>query len=746
MSVLDATSCSEGRMSVRRRGPRITVVALSALVGAILLIPVSSSGDSESAEPTSDIPSVEVADVPLDVENYTVSTLDFLTIARQANDLRSIQLDFGKSPYTIDLWPSAPVDFEVRAPRDIYRFVECRHFLGSVRGVPESAASVSFDDDGITARVSMPGTEYYMCPASTYDKSSLPGTEIIFSSEDVAIVPVFQRSDLHLSMPSASETSSTDMAPLEMSDSVLLGQAGAQPGPSPDNSTAVPSVLTMTQQTLGWRALRLYAGTDNLFRQSYDNAYIEDRVNMVNLWLQYVGVQIVIVGYLSWNHDSSNDLAIENCLEAFRTVARGTSQRNYDECNLFCGRDWQSGSSYVVGAAYERGAETGLFESNRPQYGFSVTSMNSRWTIHQKEETLAHEIGHTLNAVHDQAEPYFGAGYGTLMNYGDIVWHWYSNGNMSTSHNNAQRMAAWSAANLHAVIWHQLGDEYGSNPNDYLYLENLKVRVLDVPSSTDTILNVQFDLTWLPPQGVGGSSTSVDKVYTSLRSPTYVNKDFAIKRNINIARGGTYHYDSNGASNALGEYGQWRALAAYYYSGHYGAYYDSPVFVKRYYVLASTGGVQAACHGDYIVDVAGELNAPGLMVWNFRVLSLTTSTPHVGDTVDVYWTAFNTNPQVYLADGSSFYLYVACQSPGGSWYDFAYLTQTNWVQRSTSSMPGGWDDLNQNGAGNPAGGGVVLFLTSGMLNQAGTWRLIPDALAAGYYPWYGSEVHLTVAA
>lgn len=719
---------------------------ICAAMTVLLLSPPSASASDMAANESASVQQTTLTAVSGAIGTYSTAVLDHISLARQADQSGSIDITFESTTYTLELRPTTVVANDVRAPSDIYRYVENRHFAGTVRGFPESSARVSFDEHGVTACVSLQGREFYMCPADIYDRSAAPGTEIIYSSSDIVNVPGNARYDWN-SDQSASAAAEIGPAPAsEPLEAAPLVQ-GSEPVVLAGNASS-PSMsfapLVVKQQTMGYRVLRMYAGTDNQFRASYDNAYIENRVNTVNQWYQQVGVQIIIVNYFAWSHDSNGDPTIDDCLGDFRTAVRAQAQRNYDDSNLFCGRDWSVGGGYVVGAAYIRGAETGLFESDRAQYGFSITSMNSRWTAQQKEETLSHQLGHTLNAVHDQADPSYGSASGTIMSNAATIWHWFSHGNNTASHNNAQRIRAWSAMNLHTIVWTQAGDDYGSTAADYLFMENLKVRVLDVPSSTDSILNVQFDLSWYPRPGVGGASTTVNQIYTSLRSPSYANRDFGVAGSIVIWRGGTYHYSSSGTSVALGEYGQWRVLAAYSYNGHYGAYYDDPVYVDRYYVLASTGGVTPAYHDDYVVDIAGETNTPGLLVWNFRVLSLTTNQPRVGNTVDVYWAAYNTNPQVYRTGGASFSMYVACQAPNGAWYDFGFQAGSNWVQRSTAQMGGGFNDLNQNNAGNPAGGNFEFFLTSSTLSQSGTWRLIPDILADAYYPWYGSEVHLVV--
>lgn len=147
-------------------------------------------------------------------------------------------------------------------------------------------------------------------------------------------------------------------------------------------------------------------------------------------------------------------------------------------------------------------------------------------------------------------------------------------------------------------------------------------------------------------------------------------------------------------------------------------------------------------------DIEGLANPKNtnLIIWDFKVLGLEQQL-HVGDHVDVYWSAFNRADAVYQPAGG-FIMYVACMGPNQGWYDFGHKSETVWVQRPNDAAPDiYWNDVNWLGNGNPGGGDCMYQVSSGILNQAGTWRFIADIYQGGQYmAWYAGEVDLVVNA
>jgi len=702
--------------------------------------------------------------VPEELTAYSVVHLDHVLLARQADKFGQISLAIDGTTLQIVLTPTQVSEMSARAPCKLYDTVSCRHFAGYVDGDQCSSVRISFDENGLSGWVRTSTNEWFIEPALQYDSGALPGTELMFKSTDRTRPPGPIDRDLPPSaivdMANDSSASTEDQVPTTVTQTYYVENATVAPGSGQTMQSSLASTSTpLTQGST--RVLRFIAVADDQFRSIYGSTwrtYIENRINEINGWYTQVGIQILIVRPSDpWAHSNSNEDDLRNYLLTCRDYVRAKAWVGYDECNLFAGEDTIGGA---IGTSYIRGAGTGLFgDSTRTTWGFTAVCMYKGYTDAKNSEHLAHEIGHTLNGVHDQTDPYFQDDEehypprSTIMGYSNIIWHWFSHGNNTppegVRHNNAQRISAWAIMNLHQVWWTQPGGNYGNYPNDRVRMTNFKARVLDIPGPTNTVVNVQFDLTW----DVGNPGDPyyivLSQVYPTFYSPTGVNHDFSRAYNVKIYSRQTFHYNSDnygGGSCTLGEYGQWRMHACYYFNGHWGTYYGSDtIWINRYYVLANTAPVQADMDSP-VVRIVGVSNTavPTLLCWNFQVLCYK-SQPHVGDTVDVFWGAFNTADQVYRADGAYFSMIASCKSPAGPWRDFGTMGTQNWVQRSSEANGDQFDDLNQNGIGNPAGGAVMFLATSYSFDVTGTWRLFPELYSGGAWPaWYAAEYDFNV--
>lgn len=750
-----------------KRGSRGKFFAYFAAL-LMLLLSIQIITEFVSATSEASVNSIDITkSLSMAVQNKINSSLkieysDYKNLVLSANNNGTINLIVDNQTLHLILSPSTVAEQDVRAPSDVYRWVPYRHFIGSVAGINGSKAAISFDTEGFSGVISMNGAVWSIEPVKTGKNVDGAINERIF---DATINDRSNLTDMVLPMPGddmgENQTSKTPKTENPSKGNIISDSfASKKIGNESTKSVALAPAATTTVTTqVENRVLRLLAGTDSEFRRSWSHSDIENRLNWVNVMYQQVGIVILIVQWHDWNTDAYYNgkpaPSADSFLTNFRTVVRGAGYSGYDLGNLFCGREFydSSGLYQRMGTSFLRGAGTGLFgDQVKTTYGFSWTCYSGYHvgdTI--RENTIAHEFGHNLNAVHDQTDPYFQDSPGkyppssTIMGYSSTIVRQFSDGSQHSNHNNKQRIISWAQMNLHTVLWTQAVGNYGSSPSDEIQLLNLQVRVLDLPGSSDRILNVQYDLKY-----TGGALFGIDLtyVYVSLRSPSYANQDFGYYSNVHIGWLGTYHYNSLSMyPGYFGEIGQWRVLAAYYKSSHWAAYYDNPVYIKRYNILASTCQITASMPDIWAgtVHLAGDMTdrPSGLVLWVFKVMSLKSTPLKRGDTVDVYWAAYNTNSAVY--SGASFY--TACQTPTGSWSDFGSTGSKSLVQRSALSNGDQFNDVNpnNNNIGNPAGG-IRIWATSNTLTTAGQYRLIPDFVNGGlYYPWYDSTVYITVA-
>lgn len=406
---------------------------------------------------------------------------------------------------------------------------------------PGSSVRISFDDVGISAYVSMAKGEWYMEPACESNGTFAPGVEVVYSGSDVVANPSHNLTDIELPNPREERTEGTQLStgsPVSESGEAVSGiEANAAQKVNASGLQAAP--MTASQQVLSYRELRMFAVTDNQFRDH--QSWIEDRINTVNGWYSQVGIQIRIMGYWDWPHDDTNDNDIDAYLATFRNAVRSLegAVTGYDLCVLFAGRVWEPIPGYwATGSTYIRGAETGLGEPNRAQYGFSVISMLG-WggSNGRREELIAHEVGHSVNGIHSQADTI--SGQSTLMTQpmppSGHNLHRFSDGTAAVNHNNAQRIRAWANMNLHSIVWTQAGGDYGSMPGDQIKLLNLRVRVMDLPGTQDQVQDVQYDLKYTGGAWLG---ITISEVYVSLHDPWNYNPDFGWVYNVHIGWGG----------------------------------------------------------------------------------------------------------------------------------------------------------------------------------------------------------------
>ena len=739
----------------------LTVVSLNAFVHG----PFADTSD-QKANPAPQIKQEQssiLADAtqdPSEIANYSFLSLDSSSLAIKANAEGIVPLQIGGTTLSLVLSPSSVWLNRSEDELIVGGVSYCRNFAGHVKGDSNSSVRLSFDDDGIAAWIRTSGDEWFVEPASRYIANSAPSSEILYRNAD-------RRSNFgtdfcaarcltQTTYPNSSRATSTNdseitnvPAPVS-SASALLDTSSSIQG----NITSGTSTLSTSTPSL--RILRLLAVTDNQFRAFGSREFIRiinDAVNTANGWYAQVGVMIQVVNRYDWSYDDSSEIDIEHYLSVLQNqVNNNLTYTGFDECDLFAGRNFSGGN---FGTSIIRTAGTGFFngtDTARTAYGFSVTGESQGQTYPAWSELLAHELGHTLNGNHDQADPYYNQGHqpaqSTLMGYAtQSYYHWFSGGNVSLFHNNAQRIQAWASLNLHTVLYLQAGGDYGSAPGDSIVMTNYQVIVRDLPGPTDIILNVKFMLHYT------GSSNGVNLnyVYTSMYTPSNGFADWGFIYNVHIAKNGYYLYDSAAGTSCspLADYGKWRLYPCYYFSP-WNSYTADTVYVNRYYLLAQTGTVAVGIYDNAYTMMLGQYSPePGkaLLLWNFKVLSFKQQ-PKVGDWVDVYWGAFNTNWTNFIP-ASGFYPYVGCQDPSGNWDDFGYSYQTYWVHRSYSGVPGGFDDLNwvyPNPNGNPAGGFSEFEVSSTLFDIAGTYRIIPELYVNGaYYGWYAAEFDLSVS-
>jgi len=733
------------------RSPKGKAVAcLIVLVLCFSAVPAIVTDQDDSDQLVRQV-NLKVAEAPENVAKYSFVQVDLERIAQMADLYGRISLVLDGKEFLLALSPSAASDGRASSKCHLDDLVSCRQFEGSVEGIPDSSVRMSFADDGVYAWIKVPGNEWFLEPASNRQMNLGENIELVYSTKDLAFSGTIEWKGEHLTIPADPNASAQSRTQHESGDGVIQAEPLASSSPSAGVKAASGGtrVVPVSDWTQGMRrAMRLLAVTDNQFRAQHDDGYVDTLINTMNGWYTQVNVEVQIVNRISWSVNGNVDY--ETYINDLRNMVRNGGYTGYDQCVLFSGIIFNDD---VIGVSWIRGCGTGLFgDSARTTWGFTLASCSNDYGgSQQHSETLAHELGHSLNGVHDQADPYpyriengvpVPPDDGTLMSYDMSPLHRFSDGTMNTWHNNAQRISSWASMNLHSVIWTQPGGASYHN----VRLDNFKLRVRDVPGPNDVMENARWEFK----NTALLSGRDLYAVWTAIELPWGAAGMFGVKYNIHIGANGRYYYDSGECSQTLAWYGQWRAYAAWWTgvpkdAVHY--YKSSTVYVNRYHVLADEGVVDAQW-GGFRVDVAGTMNqfAPGLMLWNFKILYLEAvlgrTTPAVGDTVDVYWGAFNTNDQPYQP--ATFQMYVACQSPSGAWKDFGTTAQTIWVQRSIDTLVGGFDDVNWLDGGNPGGGFCQMFKTSGKLDSTGTWRFIPDLYNGAYCPWYDAEAAINV--
>ena len=494
------------------------------------------------------------------------------------------------------------------------------------------------------------------------------------------------------------------------------------------------------------RVLRILAVTDSTGMNYISHTQIENLINN-NAQSLYdsVGIKLYITGYFDWYYTSS--ASVDTYLSTFMNyIKTQTSYASYDLAFLFTGKAWSTGQGnyYTIGSSYIRGAGTALDPTDsKTTYGFAMGTVNSMFSSTTIWQNFAHEVGHSLNGVHDQADPSFKDPNGnytnpsTIMGYGSTKIVQFSDGTTNSGHNNAQRIRAFASVTLHYMDYYKYGGDYGSSPSDNILMNDYEIILKDIPSLNDKITYASYKMTYT---GTSPSSITLGYLYMGVYAPNGNNYDYGHTSSVMLQSGQTRTFTwTNGLT--FSQLGQWRTHPSYYYNGHWASYYSDAIYPSVFATLGSKNSMS------YRWDSAGgkvDFTAPfdnagnKIMCWSFKLLSFS-STFTTGSTVYSVWTAFNTNS--YVFSGAT--MITSCQAPNGVWKDFTLKSEPTWTKRSATSNGDQFDDV-WNSNGNPGGGDAVWLSQSNTIDQTGRWRFFPELRVGNTYPsWYAYEIDLT---